>query len=381
MNPATDPLRFDPSKGGALFSSTTDNALGILTPGHTGSAFSTDDGSAGMSSSVVVDRLMLQATSGQALAFGQWYGIGYNANGDVAHHDIIDSAGGYEAVGGATANTYDNNVIIFRGTGVYLVTSAGNYASGTQTHYGGPAFNNTLIGPGSSCAICNAITEDRPAVYGPTRPPIVYNNLAFGWTQGLAYQTGSNDFTHFTGSISGTTLTVSNVVGTLFSGDVIYGAGLAPTTQLTGGSGSSWMVNNTQTIPTESMTTYSQANFGNAGTDLPSSYTGAAFAPGGPFNPLTAIPYPPGDSHSCGAGNSQSCSGLSASDVFVNPNFGSYASPTLDLRLKANSPAIGAGANFSFLNGQITPGTDIYGQARTNRIDLGAAQVEGPARK
>lgn len=65
----------------------------------------------------------------------------------------------------------------------------------------------------------------------------------------------------FTGSISGTTLTVSAVTGTIAVGQTVYGAGVAAGTTITGGSGTSWTVNNSQTVASESMAAANSSQF------------------------------------------------------------------------------------------------------------------------
>ncbi|MCA8237771.1 hypothetical protein [Burkholderia cenocepacia] len=65
----------------------------------------------------------------------------------------------------------------------------------------------------------------------------------------------------FTGSISGTTLSVSGVTGTIAIGQTVYGAGVAAGTTITGGSGTSWTVNNSQTVTSESMGSASSSQF------------------------------------------------------------------------------------------------------------------------
>jgi hypothetical protein len=78
----------------------------------------------------------------------------------------------------------------------------------------------------------------------------------------------------FTGSISGTALTVSGVTGTIAIGQTLYGAGVATGTTITGGSGTAWVVSTSQSVGSESM--------GAAGTNQ--------FAPGFSTN-LTLIGY------------------------------------------------------------------------------------------
>lgn len=60
----------------------------------------------------------------------------------------------------------------------------------------------------------------------------------------------------FTGTISGTTLTVSGVTGTIFAGGrrLVNGAGVAIGTFIVSGSGTTWTVNNSQTVGPVSMT-------------------------------------------------------------------------------------------------------------------------------
>jgi len=58
----------------------------------------------------------------------------------------------------------------------------------------------------------------------------------------------------FTGSISATTLTVSNIQsGTIAIGQVLFGVGVAQETVITGGSGTSWTVDISQTVPSTLM--------------------------------------------------------------------------------------------------------------------------------
>lgn len=66
----------------------------------------------------------------------------------------------------------------------------------------------------------------------------------------------SPDTTIFTGSISGTTLNISNLVaGTVSVGSQVFGSGVLPGTVITGGSGFSWTVNNSQNIVSETFNT------------------------------------------------------------------------------------------------------------------------------
>lgn len=58
----------------------------------------------------------------------------------------------------------------------------------------------------------------------------------------------------FTGSISGTTLTVGSLTsGTVAIGQAVVGTGVAAGTVITGGSGTTWTVNNSQTVASTSL--------------------------------------------------------------------------------------------------------------------------------
>ena len=65
---------------------------------------------------------------------------------------------------------------------------------------------------------------------------------------------GTGSAARFTGSISGTTLTVSGVIGTIAIGATVIGSGVAAGTTIVSGSGTSWQVNNSQTVASTVMT-------------------------------------------------------------------------------------------------------------------------------
>jgi hypothetical protein len=66
----------------------------------------------------------------------------------------------------------------------------------------------------------------------------------------------------FTGSISGTTLTVSNIQsGTIAIGQVLFGVGVSQETVITGGSGTAWTLNISQTVASTLMNSSATASF------------------------------------------------------------------------------------------------------------------------
>jgi len=66
----------------------------------------------------------------------------------------------------------------------------------------------------------------------------------------------------FTGSISGTTLTITNIQsGTIAIGQVLFGVGVSQETIITGGSGLSWTVNISQTVASTLMNSLNTTSF------------------------------------------------------------------------------------------------------------------------
>jgi hypothetical protein len=71
-------------------------------------------------------------------------------------------------------------------------------------------------------------------------------NSAFIAEDAYLYAVSQHSAT-FTGNISGTTLTVSSVTGTIFIGQIVTGGSVSANTFITAGSGTSWTVSNSQT--------------------------------------------------------------------------------------------------------------------------------------
>lgn len=80
-----------------------------------------------------------------------------------------------------------------------------------------------------------------------------------GYTQGGVVLTGTTwsklAGASFTGSISGTALTVSAVTGTIYATALLQGASVAAQTFIQSGAGTSWVLNASQTVGSEAMTT------------------------------------------------------------------------------------------------------------------------------
>ena len=114
-----------------------------------------------------------------------------------------------------------------------------------------------------------AISYDEPAGTGATSQ---YDFKIFDLrTTGI----NINNSNTFTGTISGTTLTVSNVVGSIAVGDSISGVGVAPNTIITGFvGGTSYTVNNSLNVSSEAMTFDDNQSKDIAGTHFNDTFIG-----------------------------------------------------------------------------------------------------------
>ena len=93
---------------------------------------------------------------------------------------------------------------------------------------------------------------------------MLYGGNSSVYDQALSYyyaSSGSTTGATFTGTISGTTLTVSSITGTIAIGQIITGAGVTTNTVITGGSGSTWTVNFSQSAGPIAMYSSSQSSY------------------------------------------------------------------------------------------------------------------------
>lgn len=76
------------------------------------------------------------------------------------------------------------------------------------------------------------------------------------WAQIISIKIGNGvaPDASFTGAIAGTALTISGVTGTVAIGAAVFGTGVAPGTIIQSGSGTSWVVNLSQTVSSTAMT-------------------------------------------------------------------------------------------------------------------------------
>ena len=76
----------------------------------------------------------------------------------------------------------------------------------------------------------------------------------------LIGSTGNSPVATFTGAIAGTALTVSGVSGTIAVGQFVFGSTVAPGTIILSGSGTSWVVEISQTVSSVAMTSVGATN-------------------------------------------------------------------------------------------------------------------------
>jgi len=134
------------------------------------------------------------------------------------------------------------------GLGTYFINNSQTVPSTTMT----ATVTNTVTS-GTRITAQNSGTPGGAGTY------TVNNSQASGTTIFRTFNTASG-FTSktgpasFTGSINGTTLTVSGVSGTIAIGQRVKGSGVLGSTYITAGSGSSWTVSRSQTVASTSMT-------------------------------------------------------------------------------------------------------------------------------
>lgn len=184
-----------------------------------------------------------------------WYiqGINHVIEGNYCDQNIVGSVGSSCKV--RTANAIIRyNFFVSNARALDLVHSEGNALVYQASGYGAVyCYGNVILNDfnqpngGSINAIhvgCDNTGEDGPNGLPNTASPLTpYSNGSF-WDTSVAP-------TSFTGSISGTTLTVTS--GTVSSLQTISGPGVTPFTYITGGSGSTWTVNNSQTVGSQTM--------------------------------------------------------------------------------------------------------------------------------
>lgn len=178
--------------------------------------------------------------------------------------------GAFQPVGGAAAGTFTEFQISGTpgGAGIYLTTQAQTLAStglssgqSYVTGQGGKAYK--LISSGT----CTSASTGQ----GPSSTVTAFADGTCTWDSLILAQWGANQAASpgatFTGSISGTKLTVSGVTGTLLPNQLLKGSGITSGTYIVSGPATdgSYQVSVSQTVGSEAMSTGPSTVYDDAG--------------------------------------------------------------------------------------------------------------------
>src|ERR1019366_971847 len=140
-----------------------------------------------------------------------------------------------------------------------ITLASGTYNDNIEIWLPSPAYNTTGIAlnqytkmVGGGCFINLIVGHAGPIVTVPNT--VQYNNQALGFLRNVVLNGNMGAGAWFTGAIAGTALTVSAVAsGALQIGQTLAAAGVTAGTVIVSGSGTSWVVNNSQTVASEAM--------------------------------------------------------------------------------------------------------------------------------
>ena len=151
------------------------------------------------------------------------------------------------------------------GFGSSIIGGNNNIAAGAFNIVAGGQFNRGTSGTASATLTTIFQSPSSWCLYFATNPTttaralMMITGAGYGFSNGIYAQStfptagavtasiAPGTAATFTGSISGTTLTVSSVTGTIVAGAVLSGGTVSADTFIVSGSGTTWTVNNTQT--------------------------------------------------------------------------------------------------------------------------------------
>jgi hypothetical protein len=194
--------------------------------------------------SIIVYGVAWNGTVFVAVGGGGTYSIAYSYNGINWYAAANTGASIY--IGTGYGVTWGQNYFLATGSQATLSTFTGyisattltisSLTSGTvavgQTVTGGGVASNTYIVSGSGLSWTVSISQ----TVGSAGAPV------------SASTTGGVSTATFSGTISSTTLTVSSVVGTIYTGQIITGVGITVATYIVSGGGTTWTISNAHTI-------------------------------------------------------------------------------------------------------------------------------------
>ena len=179
---------------------------------------------------------------------------GTSAKGNLASGDWSTVAGGWTnqalSFGGSILGGNNNSAF-----GPFGIVAGGQYnQSGSSTPQG--SFITTILSPSGWAAFTNntitvtsltMITGGGIGIANALYLQTPYSPAQGAATGGITCSIAPGTAATFTGSISGTTLTVSSVTGTIIAGSLLSGGTVTAGTFIVSGSGTTWTVNTSQT--------------------------------------------------------------------------------------------------------------------------------------
>lgn len=193
-----------------------------------------------------------------------------NATATATFTGVLSTSGGPSVLTASSVTGTITPLMTITGTGIAnhtIITAYGTGSGGAGTY----VTNN----------IQNVSSESMTGT-APSGISTIGTDIGCSNGDTLILSNGTPVTATFTGAISGTTLTTSGPSGTIAIGMTVTGTSVTAGTLITAGSGSSWTVNNSQTVGSESMTgtsngvitlTVSGGSVTSAAVTYPGNYT------------------------------------------------------------------------------------------------------------
>lgn len=138
---------------------------------------------------------------------------------------------------------------------VYVVIASSTLIPSTATASIQTAVYNTFNGINGTQQLGIGATVYSSQFYASIAALGVWANIRYIYIDASPGNSTATTYNTFTGSISGTTLTISGLTGTAMTiGQDVFGAGVAPGTFVISGSGTTWQVAVSQTVASTTMT-------------------------------------------------------------------------------------------------------------------------------
>lgn len=184
------------------------------------------------------------------------------ADQDVAQAILSKIGGGCAMTGSTSVTALDNNPLYVTPPSYTIkfqrpASQPIIFAVTLKNNAGVPSNVGTLVDNAIINAFAGADGGSRARIGSTIFASRFYAGIAAlgTWAEIESVLVGSanNASSSFTGVIAGTALTVSSVTGTIAIGQTVVGAGVLDGTTIVSGSGTSWVVSQTQTVSSEPM--------------------------------------------------------------------------------------------------------------------------------